>query len=203
MPCERVHYHAKVGGTSVLLWGGDFYNSFSFFLGQRFYRIGLCLYCFWHLNDSTLTSEKKTHIKSSSPFLFVGSLAVLMALPPLLRIINLGLITRNYIVKNLLLYIWCMFRSFFVVFFFFFFFFRCFIVDVVIFLFFFFLQLLLGSSFVHLFTNVVSILHFFFLSFRCFFKIPWTCADDKFVIRAKCLTVNPAFFLITLRIFST
>ena len=165
MPCERVHYHAKVGGTSVLLWGGDFYNSFSFFLGQRFYRIGLCLYCFWHLNDSTLTSEKKKiHIKSSSPFLFVGSLAVLMALPPLLRMINLGLITRNYIVKNLLLYIWCMFRSFF--FFFFFFVFFCFFFSLLYcwccyFYLFFFLQLLLGSSFVHLFTNVVSILHFF------------------------------------------
>ena len=29
--CDRVHYHAKVGGTSILFWDGNFWSSFFFF----------------------------------------------------------------------------------------------------------------------------------------------------------------------------
>ena len=97
-------------------------------------------------------------------------------LPLWFKIINPGLITSKYIVKSLFAVFWVHVQKFF-------------------------LPLLHWSAFVHLLTKWGIHLAFIFLSFKCFFKIPWTLAYDKFVIWANCLTVNQTSFLSILWIF--
>ena len=107
VPCERVHYYAKVGGTSVLFWGSDFWSSSSVFFIE--FSCDHTTFWHWNLNDWTLMSEKKSHTKPSSLFLFVWQYLdvshfwwpnSLRTLPLGFKIINTGLITSNHIVKN-------------------------------------------------------------------------------------------------------
>ena len=74
VPCERVHYLAKVWGAQVLFWGGGFCSTSSIFLVQHFYRTLLWLFCLlalefaWHDSYYWIKVYKKNLLYRSCSF---------------------------------------------------------------------------------------------------------------------------------------